>query len=431
MLELVALYLERLGRAAAEPYAKDVQQECLRTFRTERGPTKTVKAASLLPMAALFRMGLPAMTRAETRQLAAVLREDYERHRNNTARVKANILCAIAAMHDANTPPGALAVAVEPDEPGARAVRPADAHPAPDPTWLLRAGLATVADDGATALVAEGLEGINSALAAVEARAKVRSETETTETETGSAEEASIDRETRRKVVDATLASLSLPGAGQRTDKSQAALRLLTRHAHLLARPPGLIDRASPFFHALLRCRTSSNKTIRMLAVPALDEFLKATTDALSDDGAAPAAEREAIWSQLSGEVMRLMDSKEAKGKERTAALRAMGKLARAGVAIGSQAAADLDAMMERVAKWMMADAFRVGGNDFDRRFEAMERQTVMLSTYADLISLQPPGDPWRSPRWTCWWTSCDGCGSTITPPAIACRRSCTGACAI
>ena len=158
LLERVALYLERLGRAAAEPYAKDVQQECLRTFRTERGPTKTVKAASLLPMAALFRMGLPAMTRAETRQLAAVLREDYERHRNNTARVKANILCAIAAIHDADTPPGALAVAVEPDEPGARAVRPADAHPAPDPTWLLRAGLATVADDGATALVAEGLD---------------------------------------------------------------------------------------------------------------------------------------------------------------------------------------------------------------------------------------------------------------------------------
>ena len=117
-------------------------------------------------------------------------------------------------------------------------------------------------------------------------------------------------------------------------------------------------------------------------------------TDALSDDGAAPAAEREAIWSQISGEVMRLMDSKEAKAKERTTALRAMGKLARAGVAIGSQASADLDAMMERVAKWMMADAFQDGGNDFDKRFEAMERQAVMLSTYADLISLQPPGKP-------------------------------------
>ena len=71
-----------------------------------------------------------------------------------------------------------------------------------------------------------------------------------------------------------------------------------------------------------------------------------------------------------------------------------MGKLARAGVAIGSQASADLDAMMERVAKWMMADAFQDGGNDFDKRFEAMERQAVMLSTYADLISLQPPGKP-------------------------------------
>ena len=87
--------------------------------------------------------------------------------------------------------------------------------------------------------------------------------------------------------------------------------------------------------------------------------------------------------------------------------------------------------MMERVAKWMMADAFQDGGNHFDKRFEAMERQAVMLSTYADLISLQPPRKPVAQStldvlvdivRWV--W-------GTITLPAIACRRSCTGACAI
>ena len=269
------------------------------------------------------------MTRAETRELAAVLRRlltPQEQHRESQVEHTVRHRSLARCRHS----PGSTAAAVEPDAPGARAVRPADARPAPDPTWLLRAGLATVADDSATALVAEGLEGINSALAAMEARAKGRFEAET-EPETESAEEASIDRVTRRKVVDALLASLCAPGAGQRTDKSQAALRLLTRHAHLLARPPGLMDRASPFFHALLRCRTSSNKTIRTLAVPALDEFFRAMTDALSDDGAAPAAEREAIWSQISGEVMRLMDSKEAKAKERTTALRAMGKLARRG----------------------------------------------------------------------------------------------------
>jgi hypothetical protein len=84
----------------------------------------------------------------------------------------------------------------------------------------------------------------------------------------------------------------------------------------------------------------------------------------------------------------------KAKNKEITTAVRAMGKLVRAAVAIGSQAAADLDAMMEKLAKLMMADAFTHGGNDFDRRFEAMERQAVMLCTYTDLISLQPPGTP-------------------------------------
>ena len=86
LFEAVASHLDRIGRGAAEPYAEAVHRECLRTFRTERGATKTVKAASLLPMISLLRAGLPAMSRRETRQLAAELREDYERHQANTAR---------------------------------------------------------------------------------------------------------------------------------------------------------------------------------------------------------------------------------------------------------------------------------------------------------------------------------------------------------
>ena len=49
---------------------------------------------------------------------------------------------------------------------------------------------------------------------------------------------------------------------------------------------------------------------------------------------------------------------------------------------------------MEKLTKLMMVHDFVDGGNDFDRRFEAVERQCVMLSTYTDIISLQPPGTP-------------------------------------
>ena len=66
----------------------------------------------------------------------------------------------------------------------------------------------------------------------------------------------------------------------------------------------------------------------------------------------------------------------------------------RAAWAIGSQAASNLDLLMEKLTKLMMVHDFVDGGNDFDRRFEAVERQCVMLSTYTDIISLQPPGTP-------------------------------------
>ena len=376
LLECVAAYIARIGRDGAEPYARDVKQACERTFRSERGSQRSVKAAALLPMAELFRLGLPRMTDTETRAIARELREDYERDRLNSARVKANILQAIAALHD-NTPrPGPLTEEVTAEE-AASTAKKADLKPAPTATWLLAAGLATLNEkDGATLLVAEGLDGISSALAsAVDAGEE-------------------LTPGTIKNVCDATIQSLAVPSSGQRTDKTQAALRLVARHADVLAPPPGFMTRSSECFQALVRCRCASNKAIRTLAVPALDEFLRALSDALGDDSSAPAFEREAVLSSLSEEVYELLESPKARNKEKTAAVRALGKLVRAAWAIGSQAASDLDLLMEKLTKLMMVHDFVDGGNDFDRRFEAVERQCVMLSTYTDIISLQPPGTP-------------------------------------
>ena len=257
LLECVAAYIARIGRDGAEPYARDVKQACERTFRSERGSQRSVKAAALLPMAELFRLGLPRMTDTETRAIARELREDYERDRLNSARVKANILQAIAALHD-NTPrPGPLTEEVTAEE-AASTAKKADLKPAPTATWLLAAGLATLNEkDGATLLVAEGLDGISSALAsAVDAGEE-------------------LTPGTIKNVCDATIQSLAVPSSGQRTDKTQAALRLVARHADVLAPPPGFMTRSSECFQALVRCRCASNKAIRTLAVPALDEFLR------------------------------------------------------------------------------------------------------------------------------------------------------------
>ena len=84
LFELIAWYLTRLDAEAVEPYAEAVMRECLRTFRTARDQ-KAVKRRSA---ATASRRQRPRLARGETRALACELREDYERHTANTARVK-------------------------------------------------------------------------------------------------------------------------------------------------------------------------------------------------------------------------------------------------------------------------------------------------------------------------------------------------------
>ena len=400
LFELIAWYLTRLDAEAVEPYAEAVMRECLRTFRTERGTQKTVKAAALAPLASLLRLGATRLSRDETRALACELREDYERHTANTARVKGMILSVIAAMHDcgvsASAPDGPLSREREEEEEEeeeededfpSRRNRTAGSKPAPDPRWLLRVGLATATGGGASTsatLVAEAFDAVGSALAALEREKSA----------TPSA--SPLDDDARRRIASATLDALALPGGGQRSDVTRAALRMVAAHARALAAPPGVLSLASEYFKALLLCRTSGNKNIRQAASPATDAFLSATADALADASTAPEAEREAVWTRLSEDALALIDARDTKAKERTVAVRAVGKLARAGFAVGGFGAPsgfDPDAMLARIARWTSSDySFSDGSNDFDRRYEAMERQTAVLGAYADLLVARGAG---------------------------------------
>ena len=414
LFELIAWYLTRLDAEAVEPYAEAVMRECLRTFRTERGTQKTVKAAALAPLASLLRLGATRLSRDETRALACELREDYERHTANTARVKGMLLSVIAAMHDcgvsASAPDGPLSREREEEEeeeedededfPSRRnrsrsAGTTAGSKPAPDPRWLLRVGLATATGGGASTsatLVAEAFDAVGSALAALEREKSAAAASTSRETPSASP----LDDDARRRIASATLDALALPGGGQRSDVTRAALRMVADHARALAAPPGVLSLASEYFKALLLCRTSGNKNIRQAASPATDAFLSATADALADASTAPEAEREAVWTRLSEDALALIDARDTKAKERTVAVRAVGKLARAGFAVGGFGAPsgfDPDAMLARIARWTSSDhSFSDGSNDFDRRYEAMERQTAVLGAYADLLVARGAG---------------------------------------
>jgi len=394
LFELVAHWLARIGTAASEPYAQDVKKECLRTFRTERGTSKTVKAASLVPLAVLFKLRALQANAPETIATAKELRVDFERHTANTQRVKANILSAIAAMHDGTGAGGraggdgkeekvhplsfefqaqyeefvsaqkkhtgaadedtqrqtqnteeeeaGLDVDFANDAPSDKGHEKEKERPTPTPSWLLRVGLLTAdsknnASSSAT-LVAEAFDAIGSALSALRRSARIFENANVNSFDSFAPTQTAVgpvDDAARRRIANATLAALALPSSGQRSDVTRAALRMVTEHCLSFISPPGMLTHAVEYFSALLLCRTSCNKNIRQAAAPALDAFLTSTASALADPTCAPEPERASIWCQLSKHALLLMDAKETSAKERTVAVRAVGKLAKAGAAVG------------------------------------------------------------------------------------------------
>ena len=195
LLELVSLHLERLGRTALGALREGRAAECLRTFQTERGPTKTVKAASLLPMAALFRMGLPAMARARAGcRPPRNSRTPQEQHRESQVEHTVRHRSLARCRHSPEHLPRLWSLM----RPGAAVGNPRTPSCAgPDVAFFARGSrrwLKTAPPRSSPRV----WRASNSALAAMEARAKGRFEAET-EPETESAEEASIDRVTRRR----------------------------------------------------------------------------------------------------------------------------------------------------------------------------------------------------------------------------------------
>ena len=269
--------------------------------------------------------------------------------------------------------------------------------PTPTATWLLKVGLATIDNEKrkgqSQTLVAEAFDAVGSALASLRRDGSYE--------QTDSQSPNPVDDGTRKRIADATLTSLALPGGGQRSDVTRAALRMVTTHCASFIKPPGLLLNALQFFRALLLCRTSNNKNIRQTAQSAMDTFLTCTSDALADDSTANEQERQTLWTELLEETLTLMETPNVRAKERTVLVRAVGKLAKAGASFGDTGTATNlmtdfkpDLMLSRIARWTSSgEQFSEGSNDFELRYEAFERQIAVVGAYADLLVARQASD--------------------------------------
>jgi len=412
LFELIAWYLTRLDVEAVEPYAEAVMRECLRTFRTERGTQKTVKAAALAPLASLLRLGATRLSRDETRALACELREDYERHTANTARVKGMLLSVIAAMHDCGVSASAprtdrcrasarrrrrrrRTMRISPrdgteagarERPRARSrhrtrdgscasawrPRPAEAPPPPR-RWSPR-------------------RSTPSARRSPRSNAKARKKRSRGVDVARNAERVPAGR---RRAPENRLRDAGRPGASRRRPAIGRDARGAAHGGGPRARARCAPGRALPGVRVLQG--SASLPHVRQQ---------EHQTSRVPRDGCVPVGDRgraggrlhrarggaRGVWTRLSEDALALIDARDTKAKERTVAVRAVGKLARAGFAVGSigfgaPSGFDPDAMLARIARWTSSErSFADGSNDFDRRYEAMERQTAVLGAYADLL---------------------------------------------
>ena len=312
LFELIAWYLTRLDAEAVEPYAEAVMRECLRTFRTERGTQKTVKAAALAPLASLLRLGATRLSRDETRALACELREDYERHTANTARVKGMLLSVIAAITTAGQRVRAgRTVAREREEEEEEEEDEDEDFPSrrnrsrsagiagskPHRTrWLLRVGLATATGGGASTSATLAAE-------AFDAGSRRRAERE-------KRSRGATPRERRARPRWTTTRAGESPPRRWTPWRfpAEASVRRDARGATHGGGPRARSLRPGVLSWRLSTSRLASlphagNKNIRQAASPRRT-FLSATADALADASTAPEAER-AVWTRLSEDALR------------------------------------------------------------------------------------------------------------------------------
>ena len=83
---------------------------------------------------------------------------------------------------------------------------------------------------------------------------------------------------------------------------------------------------------------------------------------------------------------MRMLDDEKTSQRDKTACVHALGKFAAPAMELLSDDYAEVNTYMERLGKLTMYIKFQQGENEFQERFESIERQVALLSAFSDVL---------------------------------------------
>lgn len=391
--DAISNHLERMGpQKQSSASARDIRDLCIQQFRSEQ--QNTTKAAALGPILALFKLQLPIdHTDEEMKKVGESLRRDYERTAK-TPTIKSAILKTCAALH-ANFD-------IE--------YKTEDFAKCATPKWLMEKAL-TILDEqiGAGADNSDdddednnNNEGEDNSDKGAENKGKKKIDMVMVSGALFAIASSlqsvpdTISSNSRITLSKIMLKALEPPKFGSRSEISKAAMKVVECVGESLKKE--FIEFAPEIFEKLLELRVCSNKDVARNALISLDAFLITLRDALMDNTLFEEKKRVAVMKSMMDKIKELLEQKYEKGanpRKITVAVRALGKLAKPAFYLSSEEMLqmDLDELMEQLARFTLEEKFTTGGNDFEKRFESMERQVALLVAYTDVLELQQTVD--------------------------------------
>ena len=343
--------------------ARDGFEVIMMTFRKET--SMSVRSGALKTLLTLARRYAGEIGRGTMQAYGRALRRDFESYTKNSKTVKGLILRVIGGMREGLRREGLTLVTAE---------EAMEDSSAPTAKWLMTAScriLDAALDDEED--VKKEIVLMASALYAITASLSAR------------VAEEGADKANFARIVRIVEHAVSLRETGTRTDMSKAALDLITTHAHALRHE--LVKISSKMFELLLNLRTHNNKELARCAAAAYEEFLPAMRDAfVCDTFSSSRDSRAKLLDDILKVIMRMLDDEKTSQRDKTACVHALGKFAAPAMELLSDDYAEVNTYMERLGKLTMYIKFQQGENEFQERFESIERQVALLSAFSDVL---------------------------------------------
>lgn len=329
-----------------------------------RDASNAVKSSALKVMLALAKSRARELGARTMKAHGRALRRDYERSTMNSKTVKGLLLRVVGAMHVGLKMEGLELCGADDAE---------DVADAPTAAWLLTAScriLDAALDDDEdvkknTLFMASALDALSSSLFV---------------------QGIEDDKSNHARIVRIVERVVSLKDTGARTDLQKSALDLITAHAHALKHE--LVKISAKLFRILLNLRMVNNKDLSRCAAAAYDEFLCAMSDAFTCETTSTRDMRGTLLQTILKDIIGVLDDDEKSERDKSACIRAMGKFAAPALTLLSGEYSEVNSYMGRLGKLAMFIKFKRGENEFQERFESIERQVALLSAYGDLLRI-------------------------------------------